>query len=63
MRHNSCSDAGTDACPNAGTNARTDTCPDAGTAVEPMRHDRRTSTVTSAYAGTSAVTSTYAGMF
>jgi hypothetical protein len=31
VRHNSCSDAGTDACPNAGTNARTDTCPDAGT--------------------------------
>jgi len=83
VRHNSCSDAGTDACPNAGTNAltdtcpeagtdafpnagtnaRTDTCPDAGTAVEPMRHDRRTSTVTSAYAGTSAVTSTHARMF
>jgi hypothetical protein len=63
MRHNSCSDAGTDACPNAGTNARTDTCPDAGTAVKPMRHDRRTSTVTSNYAGTSAVTSTHAGMF
>jgi len=61
VRHNSCSDAGTNACSNTGTDTSTkacpNACPNAGPDTsnnQPVRHNRCTGAV--------SVTSTYAGM-